>query len=136
MWFPCALCSDIDSCFFVCFCNSCNLGGTYSNPVSKTGEDKVLAISRAIATGVLRSAHVAIVSAILPISDASGLTGLRLCFAGKTLMQPLPCLISVTFTTGHEGASRDIVPVLIKVNCEDTIFGLNLLKQLETTLSS
>ena len=78
----------------------------------------------------------ATVSVILPISDASGLPGLRLCFAGKTLTRPLPCLISVTFTTGHEGASQDVVPVLIKVNCEDTIFGLNLLKQLETTLSS
>lgn len=108
----------------------CVLGSSYSQP-SNAGEDKVLLLSRAIASGVLRVAHVAVVSATLPISDATGLSGLQLCFAGETLTEQLSCLISTTLDTEH-----DATAVLIKVNCEDTVFGLNLLKQLETILSS
>ncbi|XP_024383635.1 AP3-complex subunit beta-A isoform X1 [Physcomitrium patens] len=105
----------------------CLLGSSYSQ-TSNTGDDKILFISRAIASSVLRVAHVAVVSATLPISDAIGFSGLQLCFAGETLTERLKCLISVTFDTENA--------VLIKVNCEDTVFGLNLLKQLETILSS
>lgn len=112
------------------------MGRSCSDPSSSTGEDKVLVLCRAIATRVLSVAHVALVSATLPISDLSDLTGLRLCFGGETLTGPLTCLISVTFVSKNEGESRDNTPVLIKVNCEDTIFGLNLLKQLDETLSS
>lgn len=106
------------------------MGTSYSQP-SNTGEDQALVISRAIASGVLRVAHVAVVSATLPISDATGLSGLQLCFAGETLTGGLKCLISTTYDTEH-----DTTALLIKVNCEDTVFGLNLLKQLETILSS
>ena len=87
----------------------------------------MLLLSRAIATGVLKVAHVAVVSATLPITDSPGLSGLELCFAGETLAQELLCLISVTL----DGAA-----VLVKVNCEDAVLGLNLLKQLETVLTS
>lgn len=108
----------------------CVLGSSYSHP-SNTGEDKVLFISRAIASGVLRVAHVAVVSATLPISDATGLSGLQLCFAGETLTEGLKCLISTTYDI-----EPDTTALWIKVNCEDTVFGLNLLKQLETILNS
>ena len=108
----------------------CVLGDSYSQ-ISSIGEDKVLLLSRAIASGVLRVAHVAVVSATLPISDVIGLSGLQLCFAGETLTERLPCLISATLD--KEG---DAIALLTKVNCEDAIFGLNLLKQLETNLSS
>jgi AP-3 complex subunit beta len=116
-----------------------------SNTAGQTGEDKAFVISRKIAAQVLSIAYVDIVSVTLPIASSSvvqfggqtDLTGLKLRFCGETLTGSVTCLISVTVMAKTENDSdTNDLPVLIKVNCEDTIFGLNLLRKLHQDLSS
>ncbi|BBN13883.1 AP-3 complex subunit beta [Marchantia polymorpha subsp. ruderalis] len=109
-------------------------------------EDKLLVVARSIAQKVLTSAHVSLVSTTIPIGDSfvseqaikgGGVQGLRLRFSGKTLAESVLCLIEVAVLTETvTEIDCEQLEVLMKVNCENTVFGLTLLQELSKALSS
>ncbi|KAL2317227.1 hypothetical protein Fmac_031103 [Flemingia macrophylla] len=89
-------------------------------------EDKFLVICETLALKMLSNANLSLVSVDMPVSanldDASGLC---LLFSSEILSNSMPCLITVTV----EGKCSDPLIVSVKVNCEETVFGLNFLNR-------
>ncbi|KAJ8636744.1 hypothetical protein MRB53_011011 [Persea americana] len=54
-------------------------------------------------------------------------TGLCLRFSCEMLGSSIPCLITIPI----EGKCSEPLNVVVKVNCEETVFGLNLLNKLD-----
>eukprot|EP01018_Ginkgo_biloba_P021382 Gb_19472 [translate_table: standard] len=104
-------------------------------------DDKLVVIARNIASRILSRVHASLISVTIPIfasfaeqSAGNGdVQGLCLRFSGETLSKCIPCLITITAEGNHSGVAE--VPVAVKINCEDTVFGLNLLKHLVDVLS-
>ncbi|XP_024927490.1 AP3-complex subunit beta-A isoform X2 [Ziziphus jujuba] len=89
-------------------------------------KDKFLEICRCLALKMLSNANLFLVSVDMPIAasldDASGLC---LRFSGEILSTSNPCLITITI----EGKCSEPLNVSVKVNCEETVFALNLLNR-------
>lgn len=110
------------------------------NDVQFQHDDKLIFVSRTIVSRILSSFHVSVLSVTIPIftsfMDQSGwhgdVQGLCLRFSSETLSGCIPCLITVTAEGCYSGSE---LPVLVKVNCEDAVFGLNLLKRLIEVLT-
>lgn len=110
------------------------------NDVQLQHDDQLIFVARTIVSRIVSSFHVSVVSVTIPIfssfMDQSGghgdVQGLSIRFSSETLSGCIPCLITVT----AEGCySVSELPVLVKVNCEDAVFGLNLLKRLVEVLT-
>ncbi|XP_062092663.1 AP3-complex subunit beta-A isoform X2 [Humulus lupulus] len=88
--------------------------------------DKFLEICRSLASKMLSNANIFLVSVDMPIAanldDASGLC---LRFSSEILSTLKPCLITITVN----GKCTEPLNIFIKVNCEETVFGLNLLNR-------
>ncbi|KAM6580684.1 hypothetical protein CsatA_004458 [Cannabis sativa] len=88
--------------------------------------DKFLEICRCLASKMLSNANIYLVSVDMPIAanldDASGLC---LRFSSEVLSTLKPCLITITV----DGKCTEPLNISIKVNCEETVFGLNLLNR-------
>ncbi|CAM6097008.1 unnamed protein product [Calypogeia fissa] len=114
-------------------------GGSFS------GDDQILLVAQAVAQRVLTTAHVSLVSTVMPIGDSalgvqaiksSGLQGLSLQFSGETLVGSVLCLIKVrVLSEGEINRDGAQLEVLVKINCEDTIFGWSLLQELSKALN-
>ncbi|KAH9624201.1 hypothetical protein KSS87_008278 [Heliosperma pusillum] len=90
-------------------------------------KDSILLISESIALKMLCNAKLFLVSADFPLaSKLDDASGLCLRFSSEILSTSAPCLISITV----EGNCSDPVSVCVKVNCEETVFGLNLLNRI------
>ncbi|KAL4376868.1 hypothetical protein GQ457_02G022820 [Hibiscus cannabinus] len=94
---------------------------------SLLNKDKYLAICESLAVKMLSNANISLVSVDMPVEakleDASGL---RLRFSSEILSSSLPCLITITV----EGKCSDPLNLSTKVNCEETVFALNLLNRI------
>lgn len=103
-------------------------------------DDKLVCVARTIVSRILSRFHVSVVAVTIPIftsfMDQSGghgdVQGLCLRFSSETLSGFTPCLITVTAEECYSGTE---LPVLVKINCEDAVFGLNLLKRLVEVLT-
>ncbi|XP_068668595.1 AP3-complex subunit beta-A [Aristolochia californica] len=91
-------------------------------------EDKFLLVCQSLVTNMLSHANLFLVSVEMPVSvkidDASGLS-LRFC--GEILSSSVPCLVTIMVV---EGKCTEPLKLLVKVNCKDTVFGLNLLNRI------
>lgn len=110
------------------------------NDVQLQHDDQLIFVARTIVSRIVSSFHVSVVYVTIPIfssfMDQSGghgdVQGPSIRFSSDTLSGCIPCLITVT----AEGCySVSELPVLVKVNCEDAVFGLNLLKRLVEVLT-
>ncbi|KAL3523830.1 hypothetical protein ACH5RR_016664 [Cinchona calisaya] len=94
--------------------------------------DQFLVICECLASKVLSNANLFLVSVDLPVSakldDASGL---RLRFSGELLSNSVPCLVTLDL----EGTCFEPLNISVKVNCEETVFGLNLLNRIVNFLA-
>lgn len=94
--------------------------------------DKFLVICESLGLKMLSNANVFLVSVDMPVStnldDASGLC---LRFSCEILSNSIPCLITVTL----EGNCSEPLNATVKVNCEETVFGLNLLNRIVNFLT-
>ena len=94
--------------------------------------DKILVVCESVTVKMLSNANLFQVSIDMAIAvnldDASGLC---LQFSSEILSSPIPCLITIT----AEGKCTEPLNVSIKVNCEETVFGLNLLNRIVNFLS-
>lgn len=95
-------------------------------------KDKFLVICESVGLKMLNNANLSLVSVDMPVTtnldDASGLC---LRFSCEILSNSMPCLISVTL----QGICSELLNTTVKVNCEETVFGLNLLNRLVNLLA-
>ncbi|OMO96839.1 hypothetical protein COLO4_15058 [Corchorus olitorius] len=90
-------------------------------------KDKFLAICESLALKMLSNANLCLVSVDMPVAaNLDDASGLRLRFSCEILSRLIPCLITITV----EGKCSDPLNLSIKVNCEETVFGLNLLNRI------
>ncbi|XVF75327.1 hypothetical protein PTKIN_Ptkin13bG0179100 [Pterospermum kingtungense] len=90
-------------------------------------KDKFLAICESLALKMLSNANLCLVSVDMPVAtNLDDASGLRLRFSCEILSSLIPCLITITV----EGKCSDPLNLSIKVNCEETVFGLNLLNRI------
>ncbi|KAK9683311.1 hypothetical protein RND81_10G131100 [Saponaria officinalis] len=95
-------------------------------------KDSILLICESIALKMLNNAKLFLVSADFPLaSKLDDASGLCLRFSAEILSTSAPCLISVTV----EGNCSEPLSVCVKVNCEETVFGLNLLNRIVNFLA-
>lgn len=95
-------------------------------------KDQFLVICEGLTLKMLSNANLFLVSVDMPVSasldDASGLC---LRFSGELLSNSFPCLISLSL----EGTCFEPLNVSVKINCEETVFGLNLLNRIVNILA-
>lgn len=118
------------------FCNSCkfvhHVGELNQENQSSIQDDKILIVSRCLAAKVLSNANLYLLSTDIPVSfNIDDASGLRMRFSGEILSSSKPCLITL-FT---EGKCFEPLNVTVKINCEETTFGLNLLNKLVAFLN-
>lgn len=90
-------------------------------------KDKFLAICEKMVLKMLSNANVCVVSVDMPITtNLDDASGLRLRFSSEILSSSIPCLITIIV----EGKCSDPLNLSVKVNCEETVFGLNLLNRI------
>ncbi|WJX64009.1 hypothetical protein P8452_48836 [Trifolium repens] len=95
-------------------------------------EDTFLVICETLALKMLNNANLSLVSVDLPVaSNLDDASGLCLHFSSEILSNSMPCLITVTV----EGKCSDPLIVSVKVNCEETVFGLNFLNRIVNFLA-
>lgn len=90
-------------------------------------KDQFLVICEALVLKMLSNANLHLVSVDMPVSanldDASGLC---IRFSSEILSNSVPCLITLAL----EGTCFEPLNVTVKINCEETVFGLNLLNRI------
>lgn len=95
-------------------------------------KDNFLLVCESLALKMLSNANFSLVSVDMPISAKhDDVSGLCLRFSGEILSNSMPCLITIT----AEGKCSEPLNMLVKVNCEETVFGLNLLNRIVNFLS-
>ncbi|CAK9323767.1 unnamed protein product [Citrullus colocynthis] len=96
-------------------------------------EDKFLLICKSLALKMLANANIFLVSMELPVANfLDDATGLCLRFSAEILSNSIPCLVSLTV----EGRCLEPLHVTVRVNCEETVFGLNLLNRIVNILGN
>lgn len=124
-------CLVFSSDFCCILCNSCTFSDHIGDLNTGKGEssvvtDKFLEICRSLALKMLSNANLFLVSVDMPIAaNLDDATGLCLRFSGEILSTLKPCLITITV----KGKCTEPLNISIKVNCEETVFGLNLLNK-------
>ncbi|VYS60484.1 unnamed protein product [Arabidopsis thaliana] len=94
---------------------------------TENGKDKFLSICESITLKVLSNSNLHLVSVDLPVANSlEDATGLRLRFSSKILSSEIPLLITITV----EGKCTEVLNLTVKINCEETVFGLNLLNRI------
>ncbi|GAV90365.1 Adaptin_N domain-containing protein [Cephalotus follicularis] len=95
-------------------------------------KDKFLIICESLALKMLSNANLFLISVDMPVAAVlDDATGMRLRFSSEILSNSIPCLITITL----EGKCSEPLNLSIKVNCEETVFGLNLLNRVANFLA-
>ncbi|XP_078428645.1 protein affected trafficking 2 [Wolffia australiana] len=100
---------------------------------SPANDDRILAVCHELASKMLSSASICLVSVDMPVSlKFDEVSDLCLRFSGEILNSSKPCLVTLL----AEGKCSEPLDISVKVNCEETVFGLNLLNRIISFLSS
>ncbi|KAG8390857.1 hypothetical protein BUALT_Bualt01G0127200 [Buddleja alternifolia] len=95
-------------------------------------KDNFLMICEKLALKMLSNANLFLVSVDMPVAaNLNDLSGLCLRFSGEMLSNSIPCLITLTL----KGTCSEPLEVSVKINCEETVFGLNLLNRIVNFLA-
>ncbi|XP_055829161.1 AP3-complex subunit beta-A isoform X2 [Solanum dulcamara] len=99
---------------------------------SPLAKDNFLVICETLALKVLSNANLFLLSLDMPVgTNLDDASGLRLRFSGEILSSSIPCLITITL----EGRCSEPLEAKVKVNCEETVFGLNFLNRVVNFLT-
>ncbi|KAL8137462.1 hypothetical protein V2J09_003463 [Rumex salicifolius] len=99
---------------------------------SSRDRDAYLAICESLALKMLCNANLFLVSMDMPVtSKLDDASGLCLRFTCEILSCSRPCLITITV----QGNCSEPLDLSVKVNCEETVFGLNLLNRIVNFLA-
>ncbi|KAK4480276.1 hypothetical protein RD792_013344 [Penstemon davidsonii] len=95
-------------------------------------KDKFLTICEKLSLKMLSNANLYLVSVDMPVAaKLDDLSGLCLRLSGEILSNSVPCLITLTLT----GSCSEPLEVSVKINCEETVFALNLLNRIVNFLA-
>ncbi|KAL3650143.1 hypothetical protein CASFOL_006546 [Castilleja foliolosa] len=95
-------------------------------------KDDILMICEKLALKMLSNANLFLISVEMPVAAyLNDLSGLCLRFSGEILSNSIPCLITLTL----KGTCYQPLEVSVKMNCEETVFGLNLLNRIVVFLA-
>ncbi|KAK1378025.1 AP-3 complex subunit beta [Heracleum sosnowskyi] len=95
-------------------------------------KDKFLVVCETLGLKMLSNANLSLVSVDMPVTtNHDDVSGLCLRFTCEILSNSMPCLITVTLG-GH---CSEPLNATVKVNCEETVFGLNLLNRVVSFLA-
>ncbi|XP_024990182.1 AP3-complex subunit beta-A isoform X1 [Cynara cardunculus var. scolymus] len=95
-------------------------------------KDSFLVICESLASKMLSNANVYLVSVNMPVAaNLNDASGLCLRFSSEILSTSIPCLISVKL----DGKCFEPLNASVKINCEETVFGLNLLNRIVNFLA-
>ncbi|KAH6827929.1 protein affected trafficking 2 [Perilla frutescens var. hirtella] len=90
-------------------------------------KDIFLMICEKLALKMLSNANLYLVSVDMPVAaNLDDLSGLCLRFSGEILSNSIPCLVTLTL----KGTCAEPLEVSVKLICEETVFGLNLLNRI------
>ncbi|XP_011091514.1 AP3-complex subunit beta-A isoform X2 [Sesamum indicum] len=116
----------------------CTFTDHISQPNDKKDEqhsqitDIFLMICEKLALKMLNNANLFLVSVDMPVAaNLNDLSGLCLRLSGEILSNSIPCLITLTL----KGTCSEPLEVSVKMNCEETVFGLNLLNRIVNFLA-
>lgn len=117
-------------------CNRCSFTDHISQLNDKDDhsqiKDNFLMICEKLALKMLSNANLYLVSVDMPVAaNLNDLTGLCLRLSGEILSNSIPCLITLTL----KGTCSEPLEVSVKMNCEETVFGLNLLNRIVNFLA-
>ncbi|KAL3334301.1 hypothetical protein AABB24_030835 [Solanum stoloniferum] len=99
---------------------------------SPLAKDNFLVICETLALKVLSNSNLFHLSVDMPVgTNLDDASGLRLRFSGEILSNSIPCLITITV----EGRCSEPLDTEVKVNCEETVFGLNFLNRVVNFLT-
>ncbi|KAL3365466.1 hypothetical protein AABB24_010546 [Solanum stoloniferum] len=99
---------------------------------SPLAKDNFLVICETLALKVLSNSNLFHLSVDMPVgTNLDDASGLRLRFSGEILSNSIPCLITITV----EGRCSEPLDTKVKVNCEETVFGLNFLNRVVNFLT-
>ncbi|KAL8470498.1 hypothetical protein ACS0TY_033119 [Phlomoides rotata] len=113
---------------------------TFANHINKLNDkdvqlqtkDNFLMICETLALKMLSNANLYLVSVDMPVAThLNDLSGLCLRLSGEILSNSIPCLITLTL----KGTCSEPLEVTVKMNCEETVFGLNLLNRIVNFLA-
>ncbi|KAL0376991.1 UNVERIFIED_CONTAM: AP3-complex subunit beta-A [Sesamum calycinum] len=95
-------------------------------------KDIILMICEKLALKMLNNANLFLVSVDMPVAaNLNDLSGLCLRLSGEILSNSIPCLVTLTL----KGTCSEPLEVSVKMNCEETVFGLNLLNRIVNFLA-
>lgn len=99
---------------------------------SPLAKDNFLVICETLALKVLSNSNLFLLSVDMPVgTNLDDASGVRLRFSGEILSNSIPCLITITL----EGRCSEPLDTKVKVNCEETVFGLNFLNRVVNYLT-
>lgn len=99
---------------------------------SPLAKDNFLVMCETLALKVLSNANLFLLSVDMPVgTNLDDASGLRLRFSGEILSNSMPCLVTITV----EGRCSEPLDAKVKVNCEETVFGLNFLNKVVNVLT-
>lgn len=117
-------------------CNRC----TFTNHINQLNDkdvqlqlkDNLLMICEKLTLKMLSNANLYLVSVDMPVAThLDDVSGLCLRLSGEILSNSVPCLITLTL----KGTCSEPLEVTVKMNCEETVFGLNLLNRIVNFLA-
>lgn len=95
-------------------------------------KDNSLMMSEKLALKMLSNANLFLISIDMPVAATpNDVSGLCLLLSGEILSNSIPCLITLTL----KGTCFEPLEVSVKMNCEETVFGLNLLNRIVNFLA-
>ncbi|XP_057788950.1 AP3-complex subunit beta-A [Salvia miltiorrhiza] len=112
---------------------------TFSEHISQRNDkdeppqkDIFLMICETLALKMLSNANLYLVSVDMPVAaKLDDLSGICLRLSGEILHNSIPCLVTLTL----KGTCAEPLEVSVKMNCEETVFGLNLLNRIVNFLA-
>lgn len=122
--------------FSLAVCNRC----TFTNHINQLNDkdvqlqikDNLLMICEKLTLKMLSNANLYLVSVDMPVAThLDDVSGLCLRLSGEILSNSVPCLITLTL----KGTCSEPLEVTVKMNCEETVFGLNLLNRIVNFLA-
>lgn len=120
---------SIDLCNRCTFSEHLNQQNDKDEPPQK---DIFLMICEKLALKMLSNANLHLVSVDMPIAaNLDDLSGISLRLSGEILNNSVPCLVTLTL----KGTCAEPLEVSVKMNCEETVFGLNLLNRIVNFLA-
>ncbi|KAI3517364.1 hypothetical protein L1887_16578 [Cichorium endivia] len=90
-------------------------------------KDSFLVICESLALKMMSNTNVYLVSVNMPVdANLNDVSGVCLRFSSEILSNSIACLISVTL----DGKCFEPLNASVKINCEETVFGMNLLNRI------